>query len=69
MKNDFLAMNKNFIQLTSHFLSFSQANMNFLASDKIFDFVSDKNNFVRAEGRGNSIFLESPKWYCDLENF
>ena len=56
-----------FQQLKSHFLYFSQANMNFLAWDKIFDpgekyfvqdnfyFVLDKNYFVWAEVQGISV--------------
>ena len=48
--NDFLAMEKNFSSAWSPFLSFSQANMNFLAWDKIF--CPDKKYFVPADGQG-----------------
>ena len=36
MENDFLAMDKTILWLKSQYLSISQANMNFLAWDKIF---------------------------------
>ena len=49
MENNFLAMEKNFSTAWSHFLSFSQANMNFLAWDKKY--------FVRADGQGIWFFL------------
>ena len=67
MENNFLAMEKKFSTAWSHFLSFSQANMNFLAWDKNFCpgqkeicldkkcFVQDKKYFVRADGRGISV--------------
>ena len=61
MENDFLATDKVFQQLKSHLLSFSRANMIFLAwvkkiwPDKKY-FVQDKKYFVWADGRGNRHF-------------
>ena len=43
IENEFLAKDKNFTQLKSHFLSFSQANMNFLAWDE--NFCLDQKTF------------------------
>ena len=71
MENDFLAT-KNFVpQLKSHFLSFSEAIMNFLAWDKIFClgqkcFFQDKHYFVRYEKyfvRGKKYFVRGKKYF------
>ena len=58
MENNFLAMEKNFSTAWSHFLSFSQANMNFLAWEKFF--CLDKKYFVRADGRGINLEPDAP---------
>ena len=55
MENDFLATDNFFPQLKGHFLFFFEANINFLAWDKVF--CLDKKYFVWANRRGISFVI------------
>ena len=65
MENEFLAMDKNFSWLKSHFPSISQANIYFFSLGK--KFCLDKKYFVQADGWG--IIFEVSTFYLFHELF